>query len=61
MTKEGNFIQIFIKHKKIIEEFESQMDLKINTKDQYSLDTFKINPINNKKAFFASTINIKNI
>ncbi|MEX1030685.1 MAG: hypothetical protein WDZ91_11670 [Paenibacillaceae bacterium] len=39
MTIEQKFTSIFTKLVKILEVYESQMDLKVNTDDQYSLDT----------------------
>ncbi|TFE19078.1 hypothetical protein [Cohnella luojiensis] len=52
MNNEKIFSQSFNKLKGILEEYESQMDLKVNSEYQYSLDTFKINPINKKITFF---------
>ncbi|WP_223068348.1 hypothetical protein [Paenibacillus caui] len=60
MVKELNFTEIFNTLKAILEQYESEMDLKVSTNEQYYLDTFKINPINKKICFFASTMIKKN-
>jgi hypothetical protein len=60
MTKEHNFSSIFDQLKIILQEYEPEMVVKLDTADQYYLDTHKINPIYKKVTFFASTMIKKN-
>lgn len=60
MAKEEFFPEVFARLKGILEPYESTMVLKGNTNEHYYLDTFMINPINNKAAFFGSAIIKKN-
>ncbi|WP_373232217.1 hypothetical protein [Cohnella sp.] len=60
MSKEKDFRQVFNQLRDILKVYESELDIKIDSLDNYYLDTYTINPNNKKPIFFAASVIKKN-
>lgn len=60
MTTDQAFSEVFTSRRNILKQYSNEMDIKANNDENFYLETGRIHPINNKPAFFASTIIKKN-
>lgn len=60
MTKDKDFEQVFNHLREILKEYEPELDKKVDSSNNYYLDTYTINPANKKPIFFAAVVIKKN-